>query len=68
MGEIVNLNQVRKQRARAEARKLAQENRVRHGRTGAQKQSDRRTTDDAEKHVQDHRLIDRVPGPDEASE
>nr|WP_321983447.1 DUF4169 family protein [uncultured Lichenicoccus sp.] len=65
MGEIVNLNQVRKQKARAEARKQAQENRVRHGRTAAQKLNDRRATDGVEQDVERHRLVDRVPGPDE---
>ena len=63
MGEIVNLNQVRNQSARAEARKQAQENRVRHGRTGAQKLNDRRSTDDADRQVDGHRLVERVPGP-----
>jgi hypothetical protein len=42
MGEIVNLKGARKQRARQEAARLARENRVRHGRTGAQKENDRR--------------------------
>lgn len=35
--EIVNLNKVRKARQRAEARKLADENRVIHGRSKAEK-------------------------------
>jgi len=42
MGEIVNLNRAKKQRERQEAARLARENRVRHGRTGAQKENDRR--------------------------
>ncbi len=41
MAEIVNLRRVRKQRARAAAAALAAENRVRHGRTGADKQAER---------------------------
>ncbi len=41
MAEIVNLRRVKKQRAREEADTLAAENRVRHGRTGAQKRADR---------------------------
>ena len=36
MGEIVNLRQVRKQRARAETAEQAAANRARHGRTKAQ--------------------------------
>jgi hypothetical protein len=42
VGEIVNLNRAKKQREREEAARLARENRVRHGRTGAQKENDRR--------------------------
>ncbi len=40
MAEIVNLRQVRKQRARAKAAEQAAANRARHGRTPAQKQAD----------------------------
>jgi len=35
MGEIVNLNRVRKERAKAEARTAAKANRAAHGRTAA---------------------------------
>ena len=42
MGEIVNLKRAKKQREREEATRLARENRVRHGRTGARKENDRR--------------------------
>ncbi len=41
MGEIINLRKIRKQREREAAAKLAAENRVRHGRSGAAKQADR---------------------------
>jgi hypothetical protein len=41
MAEIVNLRRVKKQRAQAEADAHAAENRVRHGRTAAQKRADR---------------------------
>jgi hypothetical protein len=37
MGEVVNLNRFRKARAKAEQEKLAEENRVRHGRTKSEK-------------------------------
>lgn len=40
MGEIVNLRRVKKARAQQAARQDAAENRVRHGRTGAQKKAD----------------------------
>jgi len=42
MGEVVNLNRARKARARAEAAAQAAANRVRHGRTKAEKVNDRR--------------------------
>ena len=37
MGEVVNLNRFRKARAKAEQEKLAEENRVRHGRSKSEK-------------------------------
>lgn len=40
MSEIVNLNKVRKHKARAQAERQAAENRVRYGRTPAQKALD----------------------------
>lgn len=42
MGEIVNLNKLRKARARQEAQADAASNRVKHGRTKAEKQNDAR--------------------------
>jgi hypothetical protein len=42
MGEIVNLRRVKKQRERAAAAQAAAENRVRHGRSDAAKQADRK--------------------------
>lgn len=42
MAEIVNLNHRRKAKARAEAASTAAANRVRHGRTAAEKANDRR--------------------------
>jgi hypothetical protein len=55
MGEIVNLRQVRKQKARAEKEKHAGENRALHGRSKAEKTRDRLTSDKAEKFVAGHR-------------
>ena len=40
MGEIVNLRKVRKAKARAEANAAGAENRVRHGRTAAERARD----------------------------
>jgi len=42
MAEPVNLNRVRKQKAKAEAALEAAANRAKHGRTKAQKDNDRR--------------------------
>jgi Domain of unknown function (DUF4169) len=42
MGEIVNLRTMKKQRARAVAATDAKENRIRHGRTKAEKANDAR--------------------------
>ena len=42
MNKVVNLNQVKKARAKAAAAILAAANRVKHGRTGARKADDQR--------------------------
>ncbi|MGX5850983.1 DUF4169 family protein [Mesorhizobium sp. PL10] len=55
MGDVVNLRQLRKQKARAEKEKLAGENRARHGRSKAEKDRDRLTSDKAEKFIAGHR-------------
>lgn len=50
MADIINLNKARKKKAKQDADKQAAENRVRFGRTKAQKQLDEaRTTADREK-------------------
>lgn len=45
MGEIVNLNKVRKAKVKAEAEETARNNRVRFGRTKAEKEAARRDAD-----------------------
>ena len=42
MAEIVNLNKMRKAKARAEDETRAQANRIKYGRTKAEKENDRR--------------------------
>jgi hypothetical protein len=42
MDKVVNLNRVKKARAKAEAAVQAAANRAKHGRTGAEKANDRR--------------------------
>ncbi|WP_026869204.1 DUF4169 family protein [Inquilinus limosus] len=51
MGEVINLRQARKAKARAGKEAKAQENRVRFGRTGAEK---RRDADAAERDARQH--------------
>ena len=55
MGEIVNLRQVRKQKARAEKERQAGENRALHGRSKAEKSRDQLIADKAETFVAGHR-------------
>lgn len=55
MGEIVNLRQARKQKARTEKERLAGENRALHGRTKAERERDRSASDKAGKFLAGHR-------------
>jgi septal ring factor EnvC (AmiA/AmiB activator) len=56
MAEIINLSRVRKQRA-AQARKAeAEQNRILHGRTRAEKQRDRLEQDRAARQAENARL------------
>lgn len=45
MAEPINLNKARKAKARAEKEQRATENRIKHGRTKAEKQRDKIETD-----------------------
>ena len=51
MGDVVNLRQARKQRARADKDKKAAENRVRFGRTKAERTRDAQQRSKAVEHV-----------------
>ena len=55
MGEIVNLRQARKQKARTEKERLASENRALHGRSKAERERDRLAGEKAENFVAGHR-------------
>lgn len=55
MGEVVNLRRARKQKARNEKERLAGENRALHGRTKAERERDRLTSDRAERFMDGHR-------------
>jgi uncharacterized protein DUF4169 len=49
MAEIVNLNRMRKAKAREEDESRAKANRVKYGRTKAQKENDRRAEERSER-------------------
>lgn len=53
---IVNLNQYRKKRARAEAKRRAAENWVRFGRSKGERNKDLRESERARKEIEDKRL------------
>ena len=58
MGRVLSLRTARKRRARATREAEAQENRVRHGRTAAQKAAERVEHDRASRSHDGHRLAD----------
>jgi hypothetical protein len=51
MSTVINLNKARKRKAREAAEKQAAENRVRHGRTKAEKQRDRAEAEEAKRRL-----------------
>ena len=55
MGDVVNLNRFRKRRARDEDERRAGENRVRFGRTKAEREKEARTADKAAKDLEGKR-------------
>lgn len=55
MADIVNLRQARKQKARDEKVRVAEQNRALHGRSKAEKQRDRLIADKSDKFVAGHR-------------
>jgi len=54
MGDVVNLRRARKERARIEHEKTAEENRLRFGRTKAQREHDRLEREIAERSLDGH--------------
>ena len=56
MADIVNLRQARKQKARDEKLRVAEQNRALHGRSKADKQRDQLIADKAETFIAGHRL------------
>ncbi|AZO12250.1 MULTISPECIES: DUF4169 family protein [unclassified Mesorhizobium] len=55
MGDVVNLRQARKQKARIEKERQAGRNRTLHGRSKAERERDRLTSDRVEKFMDGHR-------------
>lgn len=56
MAEIINLRQARKQKARAQAEKTAEQNRIAFGRTKAERKLTEAERDKAARHVDGHRI------------
>lgn len=65
MAEIINLRQARKQKARAEAGKTAEQNRISFGRTKAERKLTEAERDKAARHIDGHKL-DRDDEPEPA--
>ena len=63
MAEIINLRQVRKQKARAEAEKTAEQNRIAFGRTKAERKLTEAERDKAARHIDGHKLDRDEPEP-----
>lgn len=62
MAEVVNLHREKKRRARAAEAEAARENRIRHGRTGAQKAADQLATERRERAAAGLRIERDVDG------
>ncbi|MCU4180714.1 DUF4169 family protein [Bosea sp. BH3] len=63
MAEIVNLRQFRKQKARVEAGKTAEQNRIEFGRTKAERKLTQDERDKAARHIERHKLDRDEPEP-----
>ncbi|MEI5678006.1 MULTISPECIES: DUF4169 family protein [unclassified Mesorhizobium] len=55
MAEIVNLRQVRKQKTRTEKERVAEQNRVLHGRTKAEKAEAKQSSEKAVRFIDGHK-------------
>lgn len=56
MSKLINLNQLRKQRAKAQKKKRADENAVRFGRTKAEKDLDRTNQKNSDRNLDGHEI------------
>lgn len=62
--EIINLNKFRKARNKAAEEQASEENKIRFGRTKAEKQADEKARQRAEKQLDQTVLSDKDPGND----
>lgn len=58
MAEIVNLRQARKAKKRDAHERTAAENRAKYGRTKAEKLEEKTTSEQAKRHIDQHRLTE----------
>lgn len=56
MADIVNLRTVRKHKARSDKERAAEQNRMLHGRTKAERERDRQAAEKARTFIEGHRL------------
>ncbi|KXF76847.1 hypothetical protein ATN84_12600 [Paramesorhizobium deserti] len=68
MSDIVNLRQFKKRKARDEKEKAAAENRIRHGRTGAEKKFEREQARKTGEFLDRNRLDPATPHPGKAGD
>lgn len=65
--EIINLRQARKQKGRRDKEKAAEDNRLKFGRTKAERDAARRNRQDLERQVDGHRLDSGEPSEEDSS-
>jgi hypothetical protein len=63
LSDVVNLRQFRKRKARADKEQSAAENRIRHGRTGAEKKFEREQARKADEFLERNRLETSIADP-----
>jgi hypothetical protein len=63
MGDVINLNRFRKQKAKKERARQAEKNRLKHGRTKQERDIDARKKELELRRIEGHKL-DRTQAPD----
>lgn len=67
MGEVVNLNKFRKEKQRADEKRAARDNRVRFGRSGADKRADRLAKEKADATLDGKKRKPATGAPEDAA-